>query len=70
MLIQEENKFIPIVDQSYIQAKVRELLRDYSMQFDTIAEQLYGELHTVLSTIDDCLATVLLKQCSGDDRWV
>lgn len=38
------------------------------MQFDTIAEQLYGELHTVLSTIDDCLATVLLKQCSGYDR--
>lgn len=68
MLIHEENKFIPIVDQSYIQAKVRELLRDYSMQFDTIAEQLYGELHTVLSTIDDCLATVLLKQCSGYDR--
>ncbi|MBR7553279.1 helix-turn-helix domain-containing protein [Allobacillus sp. GCM10007491] len=68
MLIHGENKFIPIVDQPYIQSRVREVLRDYSMQFDMIAEQLYGELHTALSTIDEHLATVLLKQCSGYAR--
>ena len=68
MLIQKQNRFIPIVDQPYVQTKVKKILLAYRKNVKQLADQLFEELYRTLSVVPDQSATLFMQQFSGYQR--